>query len=290
MLDCAGRSLDLTRAGVMGVLNITPDSFSDGGQTLALDAALHRADAMVAAGAAVIDVGGESTRPGAAPVGADEEIRRVVPVISAIVARFPVPVSVDTSKPQVMHAAVAAGAGIINDVRALRMPGALAAAAALQVPVCLMHMQGEPGTMQHRPSYGDVVAEVVAFLQARMTACEAAGIAAGRILLDPGFGFGKTLTHNLALLAGLGAIAALGPPVVVGLSRKSMIGALTARAVTERLAGSLAAAVLAVERGAALVRVHDVAETVDALAVLAALREAEGSPREPEQPKLRGQD
>ncbi len=290
ILDCAGRSLDLTRAGVMGVLNITPDSFSDGGQTLALDAALHRAEAMVAAGAAVIDVGGESTRPGAAPVGAEEEIRRVVPVISAIVARFPVPVSVDTSKPQVMHAAVAAGAGIINDVRALRMRGALAAAVALQVPVCLMHMQGEPGTMQQRPSYGDVVGEVVAFLQARMTACEAAGIPEGRILLDPGFGFGKTLTHNLALLAGLGAIAALGPPVAVGLSRKSMIGALTGRGVTDRLAGSLAAAVLSVERGAALVRVHDVAETVDALAVLAALRKAEGSPGEPEQPKLTGQD
>ena len=277
MLDCAGRSLDLTRPGVMGVLNITPDSFSDGGQTLALDAALHRAEAMVTAGAAVIDVGGESTRPGAAPVGAEEEIRRVVPVISAIAARFPIPVSVDTSKPQVMRAAVAAGAGIINDVRALRMPGAVLAAAALQVPVCLMHMQGEPETMQQRPSYGDVVGEVVAFLQARMTACEAAGIPEGRILLDPGFGFGKTLTHNLALLAGLGAIAALGPPVVVGLSRKSMIGTLTGRPVTARIAGSLAAAVLAVERGAALVRAHDVAETVDALAVLAALRAAEAS-------------
>ena len=277
ILDCAGRSLDLTRAAVMGVLNITPDSFSDGGQTLALDAALHRAEAMVTAGAAVIDVGGESTRPGAAPVGAEEEIRRVVPVISAIAARFPIPVSVDTSKPQVMCAAVAAGAGIINDVRALRMPGAVLAAAALQVPVCLMHMQGEPETMQQRPSYGDVVGEVVAFLQARMTACEAAGIPEGRILLDPGFGFGKTLTHNLALLAGLGAIAALGPPVVVGLSRKSMIGTLTGRPVTARIAGSLAAAVLAVERGAALVRAHDVAETVDALAVLAALRAAEAS-------------
>ena len=277
MLDCAGRSLDLTRAGVMGVLNITPDSFSDGGKTLGLDAALHRAEAMVAAGAAVIDVGGESTRPGAAPVSAEEEIRRVVPVISSIAARFPIPISVDTSKPQVMRAAVAAGAGIINDVRALRLPGALEAAAALQVPVCLMHMQGEPETMQQRPSYGDVVGEVVDFLQARMAACEAAGIPHGRILLDPGFGFGKTLTHNLALLAGLGTVAALGPPVVVGLSRKSMIGTLTGRPVTERLAGSLAAAVLALERGAALVRAHDVAETVDALAVLAALREAEAS-------------
>ena len=277
ILDCAGRSLDLTRARVMGVLNVTPDSFSDGGQTLALDAALHRAEAMVASGAAIIDVGGESTRPGADPVGGEEEIRRVVPVISAIVARFPIPVSVDTSKPQVMRAAVTAGAGIINDVRALRMPGALEAAAALRVPVCLMHMQGEPETMQRGPRYMDVVGEVLGFLRARMAACEAAGILRDHLLIDPGFGFGKTLTHNLTLLAGMGAVAALGPPVMVGLSRKSMIGTLTGRPVTERLAGSLAAAVLAVERGAALVRVHDVAETVDALAVLAALREAEAS-------------
>jgi dihydropteroate synthase len=184
---------------------------------------------------------------------------------------------VDTSKPEVMRAAVAAGAGIINDVRALQMPGALAVAAQLGVPVCLMHMQGAPDTMQQGPSYGDVVGEVAGFLRARAAACEAAGILRDRLLLDPGFGFGKTLTHNLALLAGLRTIAALGPPIVVGLSRKSMIGALTGRPVTERLAGSLAAAVLAVERGAVLVRVHDVAETVDALAVLAALRERQTS-------------
>jgi dihydropteroate synthase len=261
----------------MGVLNVTPDSFSDGGQTLTLDAALRRADAMVAAGAAVIDIGGESTRPGAAPVSAEEEIRRVVPVISAVAARFPVPVSVDTSKPEVMRAAVAAGAGLINDVRALQMPGALEAAVRLDVPVCLMHMQGEPDTMQQGPSYGDVVAEVAGFLRTRVASCEAAGIFRHRLLLDPGFGFGKTLTHNLTLLDGLRTIVALGPPIVVGLSRKSMIGALTGRPVAERLAGSLAAAVVAVERGAALVRVHDVAETVDALAVLAALREGQVS-------------
>jgi dihydropteroate synthase len=276
VLDCAGRSLDLTRAGVMGVLNLTPDSFSDGGENPTLHAALRRAEAMVAAGAAVIDVGGESTRPGAAPVRMEEEIRRVAPVISAIAARFPVPVSVDTSKPEVMRAAVAAGAGMINDVRALCGPGALETAVALGVPVCLMHMQGEPRTMQRGPHYRDVVSEVLEFLRARVTACEAAGLARARLLLDPGFGFGKTLTHNLALLAGLGDLAALGQPIVVGLSRKSMIGTLTGRPVTGRLAGSLAAAVLAVERGAALVRVHDVPETVDALAVLAALREAEG--------------
>jgi dihydropteroate synthase len=258
----------------MGVLNVTPDSFSDGGEYLDLAAALRRAELMVEQGAAIIDVGGESTRPGAAPVGAQDEIRRVVPVIAAIAARLPVPVSVDTSKPEVMSAAVAAGAGLINDVRALQRPGALEAAADLGVPVCLMHMQGEPDTMQQGPAYGDVVAEVAAFLVARMAACMAAGIPAGRILLDPGFGFGKTLTHNLTLLARLRDIAALGPPLLVGLSRKSMLGAITGRPVTERLAGSLAAALLAVDRGAVLVRAHDVAETVDALAVAVALHQA----------------
>ncbi len=276
VLDCVGRPLDLSRPRVMGVLNVTPDSFSDGGQTLVLDAALQRAEAMVMAGAAIIDVGGESTRPGAVAVDAAEEIRRVVPVIAAIAAHFPIPISVDTSKPEVMRAAVAAGAGLINDVRALRLPEALDAAASLGVPVCLMHMQGEPGTMQQGPSYTDVVAEVSGFLKARMAACVAAGIPEARILLDPGFGFGKTLTHNLALLAGLGAIAALGRPVLVGLSRKSMLGAITGRGVEQRLAAGLAAAVLAVERGAVLVRTHDVAETMDALAVVVAMREFVG--------------
>jgi len=257
----------------MGVLNVTPDSFSDGGLSFFLDDALHRAEAIVEAGAAIVDVGGESTRPGAGAVDAQEEIRRVVPVISAIAARFPIPISVDTSKPEVMRAAVAAGAGLINDVRALRMPGAMETAASLAVPVCLMHMQGEPGTMQQDPHYADVVTDVAGFLRARMVACGDAGIPTDHILVDPGFGFGKTLTHNLTLLAGLGAIAALGPPLVVGLSRKSMFGTLTGRAVAERLAGGLAAAVLAVERGAVLVRAHDVAETVDALAVVAALHQ-----------------
>jgi dihydropteroate synthase len=275
-LDCAGRSLDLSRPRVMGVLNVTPDSFSDGGDFLSPDAALRQAERMVEEGADVIDIGGESTRPGALPVSAAEEIARVVPVIAAVVKWAPIPVSVDTSKPEVMRAAVDAGAGLINDVRALRLPGALETAAACGVPVCLMHMQGEPGSMQQAPAYADVVAEVADFLAARVDACVAAGIPRGRILVDPGFGFGKTLAHNLALLAGLPALGRLGVSVLVGLSRKSMIGALTGRAVGERLAGSLAAAVLAVERGARLVRVHDVAATVDALRVAWAVREAVG--------------
>jgi dihydropteroate synthase len=275
-LDCAGRSLDLSRPRVMGVLNVTPDSFSDGGDFLSPDAAVRQAERMLEEGADVIDIGGESTRPGAPPVPAAEEIARVVPVIAAVFKRVPIPVSVDTSKPEVMRAAVDAGAGLINDVRALRLPGALETVAACGVPVCLMHMQGEPGTMQQAPAYADVVAEVAAFLAARVDACVAAGTARGRILVDPGFGFGKTLAHNLALLAGLQAVGRLGLPVLVGLSRKSVIGALTGRAVGERLAGSLAAAVLAVERGARLVRVHDVAATVDALRVAWAVREAVG--------------
>jgi dihydropteroate synthase len=270
-LDCAGRPLDLSHPGVMGVINVTPDSFSDGGEALGPDDALRRAEAMAAEGAVIIDVGGESTRPGAAPVSVEEEIRRVVPVIAAIAARLAIPISVDTSKPQVMRSAVAAGAGLINDVRALRLPGALDAARDLGVPVCLMHMQGEPGTMQQSPSYANVVADVVDFSRGRIAACEAAGIPQERVLLDPGFGFGKTLAHNLALLAGLGAIAALGLPILVGLSRKSMVGTLTGRALPDRLAGSVAAAVLAVERGATLVRAHDVAATVDALRVVAAV-------------------
>ncbi len=278
LLDCAGRSLDLSRPRGMGGLNVTPDSFSDGGQSYTLDAALARAEAMAEAGAAIIDVGGESTRPGAAPVDAAEECRRVVPVIAALARRLSIPLSLDSSKPEVMRAAVDAGAGLINDVRALTLPGALEAAAALGVPVCLMHMQGQPDTMQQGPSYRDVVAEVAGFLSERMAACEEVGIPRERILLDPGFGFGKTLAHNLALLAGLGAIVALGHPVLVGLSRKSMLGAITGRPVGQRLAAGLAAALLAVERGALLVRTHDVAETVDALAVVAALGDS-GGPR-----------
>jgi dihydropteroate synthase len=271
-LRCGHHTLDLTRARVMGILNVTPDSFSDGGDFATREAALRHARQMVADGADLIDLGGESTRPGAPPVSVAEELDRVIPVIEALAGELAVPVSVDTSKPEVMRAAVAAGAGLINDVAALRRPGALAVAAALRVPVCLMHMQGEPGTMQQDPTYGDVVAEVTAFLAGRLAACEAAGIPRERLLVDPGFGFGKTLAHNLALLRGLPRLASLGVPVLAGLSRKSMIGALLGGVpVGERLHGSVAAAVLAVERGAAIVRVHDVGPTVQALRIVAAV-------------------
>jgi dihydropteroate synthase len=271
-LHCGPHTLDLTRPRVMGILNVTPDSFSDGGHFGSPEAAVRRARELAAEGADLIDVGGESTRPGARAVSVQEEMDRVIPVIEALATELPVPVSIDTSKPEVMRAAVAAGAALINDVAALRRPGALAAAAALGVPVCLMHMQGEPGTMQEDPSYRDVVAEVTGFLAERLAACEAAGIPGGRLLVDPGFGFGKTLAHNLALLRGLRRLTALGVPVLVGLSRKSMIGALLGGAPAgERLHGSLAAAVLAVERGAAIVRVHDVGPTVQALRIVAAV-------------------
>lgn len=263
--------LDLSRPRVMGVLNVTPDSFSDGGEFFRLDKALRRAEHMLEEGADILDVGGESTRPGAAPVPVQEEIDRVVPVIEALRTRVPLPISVDTSKSEVMRAAVGAGAGMINDVRALREPGAMQVAVEAGVPVCLMHMRGEPRAMQVAPAYGDVVGDVCEFLRGRIDACAAAGMDPRLLLVDPGIGFGKTLAHNLALLAGLHELCSLGPPVLVGLSRKSMIGALTGRPVKERLAGSLAAAVLAVERGARLVRVHDVAPTVDALRVAWAL-------------------
>lgn len=271
LIDCRGRVLDLTRPRVMGILNVTPDSFSDGGRYLDRAEALERAHQMVAEGAALVDIGGESTRPGSQPVGADEEIRRVAPLVEALAPAIPVPISVDTSKPEVMRAAVAAGAGFINDVRALREPGALEAARDLAVPVCLMHMLGEPRTMQEAPGYGDVVAEVADFLARRAQTCVDAGIPRERILIDPGFGFGKTLEHNLALLRGLERLTASGLPVLVGISRKSMIGALVERGVGERLAGSLAAAVLAVVKGARMIRAHDVAATVDALKVASAV-------------------
>lgn len=258
----------------MGVINVTPDSLSDGGRYITLDAALRQGERLAVEGADILDVGGESTRPGADEVGVAEEIDRVVPVIAALARHLDLPLSVDTNKPEVMRAAVAAGAGLINDIYALRRPGALAAAAELAVPVCLMHMRGTPETMQQAPRYTDPIAEVSAFLEERLTACAAAGIPRQRLLLDPGFGFGKTLAHNLALLAGLPTLAALGQPLLVGLSRKSMIGALTGREVSERLAGSLAAAVLAVERGARVIRVHDVAATRDALRVALAVLEA----------------
>lgn len=272
-LICGARTVDLSAPVVMGVLNVTPDSFSDGGRFNQLDAALQQAEQMLADGVAFVDVGGESTRPGAAPVSAQEELDRVLPVVEAIVARLDVAVSVDTSTPLVMREAARAGAHLINDVRALRREGALQAAAATQLPVCLMHMQGEPGTMQRDPRYGDVVAEVKGFLRERVAASEAAGIPRSRLLLDPGFGFGKTVAHNLRLLARLEEVAAEGLPVLAGMSRKSIFGKLLGREVGERLAGSLAVAVMAAERGACLVRAHDVRETVDALRMVQAVRE-----------------
>ena len=273
-LDCAGKPLDLSVPRVMGVLNVTPDSFSDGGRFARLPLALERAREMVAEGAAIIDVGGESTRPGALPVGVEEELRRVLPVVEALAAELPVPISVDTGTPKVIREAVAVGAGLVNDVRALRVPGALEAAAAAGVPVCLMHMQGEPGTMQASPRYDDVVGEVVRFLEERVAACEAQGIPRSRIVVDPGFGFGKTLEHNLRLLHRLDRVAAVGLPVLVGMSRKSMFGALLDAPVHRRLYGGLAAAVVAVMRGARVVRTHDVRATVEALAVVSAVMDA----------------
>ena len=272
ILDCGGKPLDLSRPRVMGVLNLTPDSFSDGGLWEDPEAAVAHAQAMADAGAAIIDVGGESTRPGAAPVDAATECARVVPVIERLAARLSIPVSIDTSKPEVMRAAVAAGAGLINDVRALREPGAVDAARDAGVPVCLMHMLGEPRTMQQDPCYDDVVAEVGAFLRERVAACVAAGISRDRLLVDPGFGFGKTLAHNTQLLARLAELVADGLPVLVGVSRKAMIGALTGRSSpADRVAGSVAAATLAAHFGARVVRVHDVAQTVEALAVVGAV-------------------
>jgi dihydropteroate synthase len=265
------QSIDLTRPVVMGILNVTPDSFSDGGRFADPDAAIRQAERMAAEGAAIIDVGGESTRPGAAPVSVQDEIGRVVPVIRAIVEHFGVPVSVDTSKPEVMQAAVAAGATMVNDVYALRRDGAVAVAASLDAAVCLMHMQGEPHTMQVNPCYADVAGEVAAFLAGRVDACVSAGIERARILLDPGFGFGKTDRHNIELLAGLEQVRALGLPLLVGLSRKRTLGNLTGQPAEGRLAAGIAAAVLAVERGAHIVRTHDVGATLDALKVAAAV-------------------
>jgi dihydropteroate synthase len=256
----------------MGILNITPDSFSDGGRFLQLQDALSRARQMVDEGAAIVDIGGESTRPGADPVSEQEELDRVIPVIEALAPELPVPLSIDTGKPRVMREAVRAGAGLINDVLALRADGALEAAVASEVPVCLMHMQGEPRSMQGSPTYADVVTEVKRFLQQRVEACIEAGIPRQRILIDPGFGFGKTLEHNLKLLQGLAGFADLQVPVLVGISRKSMIGSLLGDVpVAQRLYGSLAAAVLAVMAGAAIIRTHDVGATVDALKVTRAV-------------------
>jgi dihydropteroate synthase len=270
-LDCGGRPLSLDRPRIMGVLNVTPDSFSDGGQWRSREDAMMHALRMAAAGADLIDIGGESTRPGAQPVSAAEEMERTIPLIERLHDELLMPISIDTSKPEVMRAAAEAGAGLINDVFALRREGALETAVELGLPVCLMHMQGEPGSMQQDPRYDDVVAEVESFLLERAATCEEAGLARGRILIDPGFGFGKLLEHNLALLRGMPSLAGHGYPVLAGLSRKSMLGELTGRPVTGRVSASVAAAMLAVQGGAAVVRVHDIAETRDALAVLNAV-------------------
>jgi dihydropteroate synthase len=266
-LDCNGRALVLDRARVAGIVNVTPDSFSDGGQFLDAARAIEHGLRLVEEGADLLDIGGESTRPGAAPVSVGDELARVMPVIEGLVAQTRVPIAIDTSKAEVMRAAIGAGAGLINDVRALRLDGALDAAANLRVPVCVMHMQGEPGSMQEAPVYDDVVAEVHRFLAERLFACQMAGIDKKNILIDPGFGFGKSLEHNLALLRALDRFPELGA-LMVGLSRKGTIGTLTGREKpADRAAGSAAAALIAVQRGAMIVRVHDVAITRDALAV-----------------------
>lgn len=266
------RELDLSRPQVMGILNVTPDSFSDGGKHQQLSQALRSAEQMLADGATILDIGGESTRPGAAEVSVEEELNRVVPLVSAIRSRFDCVISVDTSKAAVMSAAVQAGADIINDVRALQEPAALETAAALQVPVCIMHMQGAPRTMQQAPDYQDVVQQVYDYLLQRAAECQQAGIAATQIILDPGFGFGKNLSHNYQLLAALDKLVQSGYPVLAGMSRKSMIGQLLDIPVSERLAGSLACATLAAYAGAQIIRVHDVKETVQAVRVAAAAR------------------
>ncbi len=266
-LNCAGKILGFDVARVMGIVNVTPDSFSDGGQHGTTESAIAHALHLVSEGADVLDIGGESTRPGAKKISEAEELQRVIPVIEALAKQITIPIAIDTSKPGVMRAAVNAGASIINDVFALRRDDALDVAAELKVPVILMHMQGEPGSMQSAPHYDDAVAEVHSFLTQRIFACEMAGISKKNIVIDPGFGFGKSLEHNLALLAQLQRFVELGVPVLAGLSRKSMIGTLTGRDVNDRIYGSVAAALIAAQNGAKIIRVHDVAATVDALKV-----------------------
>jgi len=259
----------------MGILNVTPDSFSDGGRFADIDDALRQAERMVLEGADILDIGGESTRPGARAVSLDEEMDRVLPVLERIRGALDIPVSVDTSKPELMREAISAGAGMINDVAALSAPGAIAALAGADLPVCLMHMRGEPRTMQTAPQYADVLVDIMGYLEGRVAECERGGIERRRLVIDPGFGFGKTLQHNLVLLRDLEAFCRLGLPILVGLSRKSMLGTVTGRGVDQRLAASVAAAVMAVERGARIVRVHDVAETVDALKMWQAVKDAD---------------
>jgi dihydropteroate synthase len=267
-------SLSLQSPAVMGILNITPDSFSDGGKLNSVEAACAEALSMAAAGASLLDIGGESTRPGALDVSLAEELQRVIPVIEAVKKVVDLPISIDTSKPEVMREAVAAGALMINDVMALQAPGALQEAARLNVPVCLMHMQGKPRTMQNSPIYADVAVDVTAFLSERVAQCVQAGIRREQIIVDPGFGFGKALAHNVELLANLRTLQQLGLPVLVGLSRKRSLGDLTGKGVDGRLPASLSAATIAVLNGAAIVRAHDVGETVDALRIVSAVMEA----------------
>lgn len=273
-MNFAGRVLDMSRCHVMGILNVTPDSFSDGGRFNRLDAALDQARRMADAGAVFIDVGGESTRPGAAEVSEQEELDRVCPVVEAIGRELEVVVSVDTSSPAVITETARLGAGLINDVRALSRDGAVAAAAASKLPVCLMHMKGRPRDMQVQPRYDNVLREVSVFLMARVREVEAAGIAPEQVLLDPGFGFGKSLEHNLQLLASMEQLQVLGYPLLVGMSRKSMLGHITGRDVDERLSASVAVATIAAMKGASVIRVHDVPETVDAVKVVAAMEES----------------
>ncbi|ALM70001.1 TPA: dihydropteroate synthase [Vibrio vulnificus] len=262
------KSLDLSFPVVMGILNVTPDSFSDGGQFNALDAALAQAERMIAAGVSIIDIGGESTRPGAPEVSLEEELKRVIPAIQAIRQKHDVWISIDTSKAEVMKQAIEAGADLINDVRALQEPGALAVAAKAQVPICLMHMQGQPRSMQHNPSYQDVLKEVSEFLEERVAACEEAGIAKELLILDPGFGFGKTIEHNYHLLAHLEAFHQLGLPILAGMSRKSMVFKLLNKKPAECMVASVTCATIAAMKGAQIIRVHDVEETVEAMRVI----------------------
>ena len=285
-LDCNGRGLALDRPRVMGIVNVTPDSFSDGGEHASPEAAIAHGLRLAEGGADILDVGGESTRPGSQEVALDEELARVIPVIEGLRGRCALPISVDTSKPEVMRAAVAAGAGMINDVWALRREGAIEAASELAVPVCLMHMQGEPATMQDDPRYDDVVAEVHGFFNQRLFACQMAGIDRKRLLVDPGFGFGKTLEHNLQLLRQLSRLVELGVPVLAGLSRKGMIGQVTGRALEQREVGSAVAALIAVQNGAMLVRAHDVGATVDALKLWAAVSAQPAPARKPAAPAM----
>ncbi len=273
-INFAGRVLDMSGCHVMGILNVTPDSFSDGGRYNTVEIALARAREMVADGAAFIDVGGESTRPGATPVSVEEELERVCPVVEAIARDLGVVVSVDTSSPQVMAEVVKLGAGMINDVRALQRDGAPEVVASAGVPVCVMHIQGEPDTMQDDPRYRSVRREVSSFLTERMRVIEKAGVRPDNIILDPGFGFGKSPQHNLQLLASLEQLQLLGHPILVGISRKSMLGHITGRDVSERLPASLAAATISAMKGASIIRVHDVRETVDAVKVVTAMEEA----------------